>query len=128
MQHGLMYSGAYETNYPTLKPGATGFTGSDGAVHEHRPWPPEVDGIRIWYMEQPGKHFYAVRVKDDKADLVLKHPILLEPGKHMGHGKRFSPEPTVVDTEMAVVILGDILAKNPDVRNELAGIRQRIRK
>jgi hypothetical protein len=128
MQHGLMYSGSYEVNFPQLKPGATSFVGSDGAVHEHRPWPPEVDGLQFWYMEQPGKHFYAVRVKDSAADLVLMHPLLIEPSKHMGHGKRFSPEPTVVDTEMALVILGDVLAKNPHLRNELAGIRTRIGK
>jgi hypothetical protein len=126
MYHGLMYSGGYEVNYPQLKPGATTFAGSDGSVREHLPWPAEVDGLRFWYMDQPGKHFYAVRVKDDEADLVIPHPVLLEPAKHMGHGKRFSPEPTVVDTEMALTILGDILAKNPDLRNELAAMRGRI--
>jgi hypothetical protein len=126
MFHGLMYSGGYEANYPSLKPGATSFTGSDGKQHDHRPWPPEIDGLKFWYMEQPGKHFYAVRVTDGESDLVLPHPLLIEPGKHMGHGKRFSPEPTVIDTEMALQILGDILAKNPQLIDDLVQIRGRI--
>lgn len=126
MQHGLMYSGGFETNYSTLKPGATAFTGTDGKQHELRAWPPEVDGLKIWYMEQPGKHFYAVRVKDAASDVVLKHPILLQPGRHMGHGKRFSPEATVVDDEMALVILGDMLAKNSELRAELKAMRDKL--
>lgn len=128
MQHGLMYGGGLETNFADLAPGATSFVGSDGKKHEFRPWPPEVDGLRIWYMEKPGKHFVAVRVKDDKADVVLPHPLLLDPAKHMGHGKRFSAEPVVVDDEMALVILGDMLAKNPELRDALKGMRERLPK
>lgn len=128
MQHGLMYGGGLETNFADLVPGATGFVGSDGKKHNHLPWPPEVNGLRIWYMEKPGKHFVAVRVKDDKADVVLPHPLLLEPSKHMGHGKRFSAEPVVVDDEMALVILADMLVKNPELRDDLRGLRDRIPK
>jgi hypothetical protein len=122
MYHGLMYSGGYEANYPSLKPGATSFTGSDGQSHTHKPWPPEIDGLKFWYMEQPGKHFYAVRVMDAEDDIVIPHPLLIEPSKHMGHGKRFSPEPTVIDTEMALQILGDILAKNPALIDYLVAL------
>jgi hypothetical protein len=126
MAHGLMYSGGLESNFADLVPGATSFTGSDGKKHDLLAWPPDVNGLRIWYMEKPGKHFVAVRVKDDKADVVLAHPLLLDPAKHMGHGKRFSAEPVVVDDEMALVILGDMLAKNPELRDALKGMRERL--
>jgi len=128
MQHGLMYGGGFETNFPLLKPGATEFVGSDGANHAHVPWPREVDGLRIWYMEKPGKHFVAVRVQGGGKDLVLPNPLLLEPGKHMGHGKRFSAEPTLVDDEIALVILGDVLARNPRLRDDLKAVRDSIGK
>jgi hypothetical protein len=127
MKHGLMYSGAFETNYPHLQAGARTFVGSDGAEHVHMAWPSEVDGLRVWYMEKPGKHFVAVRVQDDAADLVLSNPVLLEPSRHMGHGKRFSPEPTVVDDEMILVLLADALGRNPDLRAELHAMRERMR-
>ena len=127
MQHGLMYSGAFETNFADLKPGATGFIGSDGANHEHRAWPAEVDGVRIWYMEKPGKHFVAVRLQRGATDIVLPNPLLLDPAAHMGHGKRFSAEPVVIDDEMILVILGDVLRKNPELRNQLATLREGIR-
>ena len=126
MLHGLMYGGGFETNFPLLKPGATSFTGSDGAQHNFHPWPADVDGMHIWYMEKPGKHFVAVRVQFGQVDAVLPSPVLLEPAKHMGHGKRFSAEPTVIDDEMAVVILGDMLVRNPDLRDKLKKIRDAI--
>lgn len=127
MQHGLMYSGGFETNYHLLLPGATSFVGSDGQTHQLKAWPPEVDGLQIWYLEKPGKHFVAGRVKFGTLDLVLPNPVLLEPARHMGHGKRFSPEPVVIDSEMALVVLGDILARNPELREPLKQIREGIR-
>ena len=56
-------------------------------------------------------------------DVVLKHELLLDPARHMGFGKRFSPEPIILDDEMMATLLGDILAKNPEQRNELSKIR-----
>ncbi len=50
-------------------------------------------------MEKPGKHFVAVRMQLGSTDIVLPNPLLLEPAKHMGHGKRFAPEPTIIDDE-----------------------------
>jgi hypothetical protein len=41
----------------------------------------------------------------------------------MGFGKRFSPEPTILDDEMMATLLGDLMAKNPEQRNELARLR-----
>jgi len=62
-------------------------------------------------------------VQHGKDDVVLKNELLLDPSRHMGYGKRFSPEPTVVDDEIMGTLLGDIMAKNPEQRNELAKIR-----
>ncbi len=56
-------------------------------------------------------------------DVVLKHELRLDPGRHMGGGKRFSPEPVVIDDEMMATLLGDIMETNPEQRNELAKIR-----
>jgi len=121
-----MYSGGFETNYPKLAPGASTFTGSDGAEHPADKWPKEATGIRVSYMEKPGKHFVAVRIQDSESDIVLKQPVLLEPSRHMGYGKRFSAEPSVIDDKAALELLADVLKRNPDLRDELKAIRDRL--
>ena len=73
MKHALMYHGAFATNFPLLKQGATAFIGTDGQSHNLPPWPKEADGVRFGYMEKEGKKFYAVRVMDSKADRSLPH-------------------------------------------------------
>ena len=127
MRHCLMYHGGFERNFPNLKAGATTFQGTDGSEHQLAAVPPEVDGVRVSYMEKSGKKFAAVRVQQGKNDVVLKNELLIDPARHMGHGKRFSPEPTVIPTEMIMVILADILKKNPELRDGLNGIRNRLR-
>jgi hypothetical protein len=118
-----MYQGGFERNFPNLKAGATTFQGTDGSEHQLAAVPPEVDGVRVSYMEKSGKKFAAVRVQQGKNDVVLKNELLIEPARHMGHGKRFSPEPTIIDDEPMASLLSDIMGKNPDQRNELAKIR-----
>ena len=124
MRHALMYHGGFERNYPELRPGATTFRGSDG---NERPlaWPPEADGVRVGYMEQPGKNFVAARVLDSEGDVVLGEPVLLDPPRHMGYGKRFGAEPTLVGDEAVRALLDDAIARNPAQRAELAAIRDR---
>jgi hypothetical protein len=123
MRHCLIYHGGFERNFSNLKAGATTFEGTDGSEHRLADVPPEVNGVRVSYMEKSGKKFAAVRVQQGQNDVVLKNELLLDPARHMGHGKRFSPEPTVLDDEMMGTLLGDIMAKNPEQRNELAKIR-----
>ncbi|MDE3052986.1 MAG: hypothetical protein KGJ70_03810 [Gemmatimonadota bacterium] len=127
MKHALMYHGAFETNFPLLKPGAGAFIGTDGQAHNLPAWPKEADGIRFGYMEKEGKKFFAVRVMDSKADLVLPHEVRIDPTRHMGMNKRFGPEPTVIDEAPAADLLADILKANPDLRFQLADIRARTR-
>ncbi len=127
MKHALMYHGAFETNYPLLKPGATAFIGSDGQAHDLPAWPADVDGVRIGYMEKEGKKFFAVRVMDSKADLILPHEVRIDPDRHMGVNKRFGPEPTVVNDPPVADLLADILKANPELRLPLADIRARTR-
>ena len=123
MRHCLVYHGGFERNFPNLKAGATAFQGTDGSEHPVAAVPGEIDGVRVSYMEKSGKKFAAVRVQRGQDDVVLKNELLLDPARHMGHGKRFSAEPTVVDDEIMGTLLGDIMAKNPEQRNELAKIR-----
>ena len=123
MRHCLIYHGGFERNFSNLKAGATTFQGTDGTEHRLAVVPPEVDGVRVSYMEKAGKKFAAVRVQQGKNDVVLQHELLLDPARHMGHGKRFSPEPTIIDDEPMATLLGDIMAKNPELRNELAKVR-----
>jgi hypothetical protein len=123
MRHCLMYHGGFERNFPKLKAGATTFEGTDGSEHPLGSVPPEVDGVCVSYMEKSGKKFAAVRVQQGKNDVVLRNELLLDPARHMGHGKRFSPEPTIIDDEPMGTLLGDIMAKNPEQRNELAKVR-----
>lgn len=123
MRHALIYHGGFERNFPNLKPGATIFVGTDGAEHPLPQVPADVDGVRVWYMEKAGKKFAAVRAQQGKNDVVLAHEVLIDPARHMGYGNRFAPEATVVESEVMGTLLGDIMAKNPDQRNELAKIR-----
>jgi hypothetical protein len=121
-----MYHGSFEYNFSRMKPGATSFLGSDGSVRMIPEWPDEADGLRVVYMEKEGKRFVAVRVMVDQSDVMLGNELLLHPASHMGHGKRFSPEPTVIDDDAAKQLLHDIMEKNPDQRAELRAIRDRM--
>lgn len=123
MRHCLLYAGGFERNFPNLQPGATTFEGTDGEQHPLPAVPPDVDGVRVHYMEKSGKKFCAVRVQSGKNDIVLKHEVLLDPPSHMGHGKRFGPEPTVVESEVMAALLADIMDKNPDQKMQLANAR-----
>ena len=123
MRHCLMYHGGFERNFSKLKPGATTFEGSDGSSHSLPEVPDEVDGVRVGYMEKAGKKFCAVRVQSGKNDIVLQHEVLLDPPTHMGYGKRFGPEPTVIDDEAMATLLADVMAKNPDQKMQIANAR-----
>jgi hypothetical protein len=123
MRHCLMYQGGFERNFPALKPGSTSFQGTDGSAHNLHAVPSEVDGVCVGYMEKAGKKFAAVRVTHGKDDVVLQHEVLLDPSRHMSHGKRFSPEPTIIDDEAMATLLADIMAKNVDQQKEIAKIR-----
>src|SRR3954469_22234797 len=92
MRHCLVYHGGFERNFPRLATGDTTFEGTDGTPHSLPAVPPEVNGVRVHYMEKAGKKFAAVRVQSGKDDVVLQHELLLDPARHMGHGNRFSPE------------------------------------
>ena len=123
MRHCLMYHGGFERNFSKLKPGATTFEGSDGSSHSLPEVPDEVDGVRVGYMEKAGKKFCAVRVQSGKNDIVLEHEVLLDPPTHMGYGKRFGHEPTIIDDEAMATLLADIMAKNPDQKMQIANAR-----
>jgi hypothetical protein len=123
MRHCLMYHGGFERNFSKLKPGVATFEGTDGSSHPLPTLPPGVDGVRVGYMEKEGKKFSAVRVQQGANDVILKNELRLDPGRHMGFGKRFSPEPTVVDDEIMATLLADIMAKNPEQQKELSKIR-----
>ena len=126
MQHALMYHGGFESNFGRLKPGATTFVGSDGSERVIPDWPDESDGLRVGYMEKPGKRFVAVRVMDDGADVVLEQEMLIDPPSHLGYGKRFSPEPTIIEDEVARQLLRDIIERNPGQRAALSAIWGRM--
>lgn len=123
MRHGLIYHGGFERNFPNLKPGATTFVGTDGEEHSLQSVPPDIKGVRVWYMEKTGKKFFAVRVQHGADDVVLQNEVLIDPARHMGYGNRFSPEPTQVESELMATLMADIMAKNTEQRNELAKIR-----
>lgn len=126
MAHALMYHGAFESNFSRMKPGASTFLGSDGSERVIPDWPDEADGLRVGYMEKAGKRFVAVRVMDNQDDVMLGNELLIDPPSHMGYGKRFSPEPTVIEDDAAKQLLNDIIEKNPDQRAQLKAIRDRM--
>jgi hypothetical protein len=126
MTHALMYHGGFEANFGRMKAGDTTFVGSDIAEKPLPDWPDEADGLRIGYKEKAGKRFVAVRVMDADADVMLEQELLIDAPTHMGYGKRFSPEPTLIEDEVAKHLLRDIIEKNPGQGAELKAIRDRM--
>jgi hypothetical protein len=123
-----MYHGNYETNYGSLKAGASTFKGTDGAERPLPPWPNDVDGVRVGYMEKPGKHFTAVRVIHGDSDIVLKNAVIIDPMQHMEMGKRFSADATIVGDEPMLALLKQAAQSNPDQELELQDIRNKIKR
>ena len=127
MRHAFMYHGNYDSNFSRQQPGSGTFLGSDGKEHQIPEWPGEVDGLRVGYMEKQGKKFVAARVQDGEHDVILANEVVIDPPRHMGFGKRFSPEPTIVDDDMvALALIEDIIRKNPD-NQALFDMRERLK-
>ena len=123
-----MYVGGFERNFPKLSTSSTSFEGTDGQTHSYEPWPQSADGIRVSYMEKHGKKFVAVRVADEKSDVVLKNEMVMVPGEHFGFGTRLSGEPTLVQDDVAMLkMLEDISKKNMEESAELLNIRARFK-
>jgi hypothetical protein len=125
MNHAYMYHGAFERNYPSLRPGATMYQSRTGIPTAIPDWPSEVNGLRVGYMERRGKKFYAVRVQFEDHDIVLPKPVALDRMRHMGN-RRFAVEPTIVDDDCASVFLDDAIEQNPEQSAELALLINRI--
>ena len=92
MQHVIRYEGGYERNFGTLRSHGSEYEGDDGDRHVAKPWPKGADDVCFSFMEQPGKRFVAVRVQYGDENVVLRHPVRLDPERHLG-GKRFSALP-----------------------------------
>ena len=127
MRHGYMYNGAFELNFADLHPGTATYKSTDGEERPLPSWPDTVDGIRIAYMEKTGKKFFAVRVQHDSHDIVLEHPVYIDPMRHMNN-RRFTAQPTLVSDDEASTLLDDIIRANPDKQTELALMINRINK
>jgi hypothetical protein len=127
MQHVIRYEGGYERNYGTLRSRGSEYEGDDGDRHNVKPWPKASDGVRFSFMEQPGKRFVAVRVQYGDDDVVLAHPVRLDPDRHLG-GKRFSAEPVMIGDTAAGALFGDILESNREQEKQLRSIRSRVRR
>ena len=126
MRHAIRFEGGFERNYSTLRSGADSYEGDDGTRRPIGAWPAKADGLRFGFMEQPGKRFVAVRVGFGSEEVVLQHPLRIDPDRHLG-GRRFSPDPIELGEAPASALLGDILDANPDQRDALSGLRDRVR-
>lgn len=126
MRHAIRFEGGFERNFPTLRADSDSYEGDDGSRHPMVPWPRKADGLRFGFMEQPGKRFVAVRVGFGDEEVVLRQPLRLDPERHLG-GRRFSAEPIELGEAPAGTLLGDILDANPDQREALSGLRDRVR-
>ncbi len=127
MRHAIRFEGGYERNYPSLAAGASDYEGEDGARHPIADWPSQADGLRVGFMELPGKRFMAVRVCYGDREVLLGHPVRIDPDVHLG-GKRFSAEPLVLPDGPAGALVGDIISANPEQRAELVAIREDVRR
>ncbi len=123
-----MYVGSFEKNFRNLTPTTSTFEGSDGQMREYAPWPENIDGLRICFMEKAGKKFVAVRVADGTSDVVLQNEMVMVPGEHFGFNVHLSGTPTVIDDNIAVMkMLEDITKKNVAHSDELLQIRARFK-
>ena len=127
MQHVMRFEGGFERNFGALRAGAAEYEGEDGARHHAVPWPADADGVCFGFMEQRGKRFLAVRVQYGGDEVVLRHPVRLDPVRHLG-GRRFSARPIPLGDEPAGVLLADIIDLNPEQRPELTALRDRVRR
>jgi hypothetical protein len=127
MRHVIRFEGGFERNFATLRSGAGDYEGDDGDRRPVVAWPDEADGVRFGFMEQRGKRFLAVRVRYGDEEIVLRHPVRLDPARHLG-GRRFSPRPIPLGDEPAGALLADILDLNPEQRPELTALRERVRR
>ena len=98
MRHVLRFEGGFERNFPTLRPGT-----------------------------KQGKRFVAVRVGNGEQEVVLEHPVRLDPARHLG-GRRFSATPIPLGDEPAGALLGDMLDATVDQRAELVALRDWVRR
>ena len=126
MRHAIRYEGSFEQNFATRSRGAGEYVGQDGARHAVTPWPNQADGLRFGFMEQRGKKFFAVCVAYGDDEVVLQHPVRLEPARHLG-GRRFVARPIPIGEEPAGALFGDILDLNHEQSAELTALRARVR-
>ena len=125
MQHGYLYNGAFEANYPSLRPGSTTYRTTSGEERQLPDWPAEVDGVRAGYMERQGKRFFVVRLQFADDDIILANPVLIDRMRHLGN-QRLSPGPVIVDDACASSLLDDAIAANPTQQKELAMLISRM--
>jgi hypothetical protein len=126
MRHAIRFEGGFEQNFAALSPG-TGDRTENGARQAVIPWPAEADGLRFGFMEQRGKKFLAVRVGYGDEEVVLQHPVRLDPERHLG-GRRFVARPIPIGDDSAGALFGDILDCNPEQQAELTALRARVRR
>ena len=84
--------------------------------------------MRVGYMEKRGKRFVAVRMMFKNTDVVLENEVIIDPVRHLGAGKRFAAEATVVGDEPMLALLTEAVRKNPDQKTELARLRAAMKK
>lgn len=125
MHHGYMYGGSFELNYDGLDSGSSTYRTTTGEAQPLPTWPDSVDGVRVWYMEKAGKKFYAVRLQFEAHDLVLAHPVAIDPLRHMNN-RRFSAQPTLVKDGEVSALLDDVIRENPERQPELAMLINRV--
>jgi hypothetical protein len=127
MQHVIRFEGGFERNFAALRAGGSEYEGDDGNRQHVVPWPAEADGLLFGFMEQRGKRFLAVRVRYGDEEVVLRHPVRLDPARHLG-GRRFSAKPILLGDEPAGALFGDIVDLNPEQRPQLTALRDRVRR
>ena len=126
MRHVMRFEGGFERNFAALRAGNGEYERDDGTRQHAAPWPAEADGVRFGFMEQQGKRFLAVRLQYDGEEVVLRHPVRLDPARHLG-GRRFSARPIPLGDESAGALFADIMDLNPELRPELTALRERVR-
>jgi hypothetical protein len=124
MLHGVMRQGSYDANVRTMVAGGRTYV-VNGKETEVPEWPAAVDGIRFVALERR-RRLLVVRLGFADQDIVLHHPVVLDPVRHLAGGGHPADPVAMLSDDLAERVLDDILAANPSQTNAIALVVNRV--
>lgn len=125
MVHMMRYIGPYEINFKNLQPNPNYYI-NRGNKKIHIPSPPAGFCGIMFYMMEDMTSGRAEPVIVMVENIILYKPVAIDYERHTGDGNRVGPRGKKLMDESANKILDDVIKKNPDLKNAMVSIRQKI--